>query len=296
MNPFGILYNPGSIANSLKMILEKRVFTENDLFNDQGVWNSFYHHSRFSDPDREVALEKINSRISFSAEFLRKADFLVITFGTSWVYEWKKTGQVVSNCHKIPAAEFKRFRLGVQEITEVYRELLEEIWKLNPGLKVIFTVSPIRHWKDGAVENQVSKATLLLAIDRLITGFGNRVCGYFPSYELMMVELRDYRFYAEDMLHLSPVAIEYIFERFSQVMITKESLVIAKNVMKIRKALQHRAVNPASDEYGKFLRSTLEEISQLTLRFSSLNFTAEREYFESELTLYHGYHPIKRKK
>jgi hypothetical protein len=284
MNPFGILYNPVSIANSLKILLEKRVFTENDLFNDQGVWSSFYHHSRFSDADRETALEKINGRIALSREFLLNADFLIITFGTSWVYELKKTGQIVSNCHKVPAVEFKRFRLGVYEITEAYHELLEELWRFNPNLKVVFTVSPIRHWKDGAVENQVSKATLLLAIDRLLNGYGDLNCRYFPSYELMMDELRDYRFYAEDMLHLSPVAIDYIFDRFSKVLISNDSLQVAKEVVKIRKAVLHRPVNSASVEYERFLLYNLEEISKLTINFPYLNFANEKKYLEQELT------------
>lgn len=283
MNPFGILYNPESIANGLKILLENRTFTENDLFQDQGLWNSFYHHSRFSDVDKNAALEKINTRISFSAEFLRKADFLVITFGTSWVYELKKTGKIVSNCHKVPAAEFKRFRLGVFEITDTYKDLLEALWKFNPNLKLVFTVSPIRHWKDGAVENQVSKSTLLLAIDRLKTGFGESKCSYFPSYEIMMDELRDYRFYADDMLHLSPVAIDYIFDRFSQVMISKESMTLSKNVMRIVKAAAHRPVNVTSGEYERFLRTNLEEINKLTLSFPYLNFTPEKHYFEQKL-------------
>ncbi len=285
MNPFGILYNPESIANSLRILLEKRTFTEDDLFQDQGLWNSFYHHSRFSDVDQQAAIEKINNRILSSYEFQKKADFLVITFGTSWVYELRKTGQVVSNCHKIPSAEFKRFRLGVSEITNVYRELLEQIWKFNPGLKIIFTVSPIRHWKDGAVENQLSKATLLLAIDQLIKGFGNQSCAYFPSYELMMDELRDYRFYADDMLHISQVAVDYIFERFSKVMITSESMGFSKKIVKIRKAFEHRPVNPSTDEFKTFVLQNLTQIDWLTSQFPSLDFTEERTYFETKLNL-----------
>ncbi len=283
MNPFGILYNPESIANSLRILLEKRVFTGNDLFQDQGLWNSFYHHSRFSDVNLDAALEKINNRILASHEFLKKADFLVITFGTAWVYELKQTGRIVSNCHKIPAAEFKRFRLGVFEITDVYRELLEQIWKLNPALKIIFTVSPIRHWKDGAVENQLSKATLLLAIDQLIKGFGNQACAYFPSYELMMDELRDYRFYAEDMLHISQVAIDYIFERFSKVMITKESIVISKKMMKLRKAFEHCPVNPEASQFKAFIQRNLLLVNQLATQFPNLDFARERTYFELKL-------------
>lgn len=284
MNPFGILYNPESIANGLKILLEKRIFTEKDLFNDHGLWNSFYHHSRFSDIDRDEALRKINERITNSNEFLKSADFLIITYGTAWVYELKETGKIVSNCHKIPASEFKRFRLGVYEITETYRELLEHIWRINPGLKVIFTVSPIRHWKDGAVENQLSKATLLLAIDQLIRGFGDQVCAYFPSYEIVMDELRDYRFYAEDMLHLSPVATDYIFDRFSKAMVSAESIEVSGQVSKVTKAIQHRPFNPRSVEYEKFLRSNLNEISRLESRFSFLDLSKEKEHFNKELT------------
>jgi len=283
MNPFGILYNPESIANSLKIIIESRIFSEDDLFCDQGIWNSFYHHSRFSDVDQQATLGKINNRILSSNEFLKKADFLVITFGTAWVYELVKTGQIVSNCHKIPASEFKRFRLEVSDIINVYVELLEQIWKFNPGLKVIFTVSPIRHWKDGAVENQVSKATLLLAIDLLVSGFGKQKCNYFPSYELMMDELRDYRFYAEDMLHLSPVAVDYIFERFCQVAVTEESLKVSKEVVKILKASMHRPFNNSTSEHNKFIQANLLEIDKLTERFPFLNFSVERTYFEQEM-------------
>jgi hypothetical protein len=284
MNPFGILYNPESIANSLKLLLKNQTFTESDLFFDQGLWNSFYHHSRFSDVNREMALEKINSRIKLSAEFLKTADFLMITFGTAWVYELISTGQIVSNCHKIPAKQFNRFRLGVNEISEAYHHLLDELWKFNPNLKIIFTVSPIRHWKDGAVENQVSKSTLILSIERLITGIENRNCSYFPSYEIMMDELRDYRFYAEDMIHLSPVATDYIFDRFSKFLISKESMNLVDNVMKIRKAVMHRPVNSSSVEYKKNLLLNMDKINKLTLCFPYLNFEQEKSSLKQKLT------------
>jgi len=284
MNPFGILYNPESISNSLKILLEKRIFTEADLFLDQGLWNSFFHHSRFSDVDSNAALEKINSRISASHEFLKAADFLILTFGTSWVYEFKKDRKIVSNCHKIPASEFKRFRLEVLEITELYHELLNEILKFNPRLKIIFTISPIRHWKDGAVENQVSKSTLILAVDHLKNEFADRGLSYFPSYELMMDELRDYRFYAEDMIHLSPVAIDYIFDRFSRYLISKDGTDTSKKVLKIRKAMLHRPVNVESAEYEKFLQLTLDEINQLNSNFPALDFTEEKSYLEQKLS------------
>lgn len=283
MNPFGILYNPDSIANSLEILLEKKIFTVDDLFQDQGVWNSFYHHSRFSDVDQEKVLEKINERISSSHDFLKNADFLAITFGTAWVYQLKQTGQIVSNCHKISAAGFNRFRLDVEQITNRYSELIQELRQFNPDLKFIFTVSPIRHWKDGAVENQLSKATLLLAIDKLIKEFGENTCCYFPSYEIMMDELRDYRFYAEDMLHISPVATDYIFGRFCNAMVSAESMEISAKVARIIRSVQHRPFNPSSSEYEKFLRANLSEIEKLNAKFPFLDWSEECTHFTQEL-------------
>ena len=283
MNPFGILYNPESIANSLQILMEKRLFVSEDLFFDQGTWNSFHHHSRFSDVDREIALANMNERISASHEFLKNVDFLVVTFGTAWVYELRQTGQVVSNCHKIPASKFKRFRLGVFEVVEKWRELLETLWQFNPKLKVLFTVSPIRHWKDGAVENQLSKSTLLLAVDQLRRGFGKKQISYFPSYEIVMDELRDYRFYAEDMLHLSSVAVDHIFMKFEQAVIAPEASKTAGQVLKIIRAMQHRPFNKQSDEYRKFLNASIEEIERLEKANPLLDFRAEKTHFTNEL-------------
>lgn len=283
VNPFGVLYNPQSIANSLRLLIDKQEFFEYDLFQDQGLWNSFYHHSSFSDVDLEATLEKINSRIASSHEFLKNADFLVLTFGTAWAYFLEATRQVVSNCHKVPANHFTRMRLTVHEIVEAFRYLIEELLAFNPKLKIIFTVSPIRHWKDGAVENQVSKATLILAIDQLRKSFDEKVCGYFPAYELVMDELRDYRYYAADMIHLSDVAVEYIFEHFQAALISQESIQISKNIEKIRKAMQHRPFNTNSPEYKKFIETNIQEINKLSFNFPNISFAQELAYFENEL-------------
>ena len=283
LNPFGVLYNPESIANSLKFLIDKQNFQEYDLFQDQGLWSSFYHHSSFSDVDFESVLQKINSRIEVSHQFLKDADFLILTFGTAWVYQLENSNQVVSNCHKVPAEHFNRIRLGVHEIVVAYISLLEELWAFNPKLKVIFTVSPIRHWKDGAVENQVSKATLILAIDKLRKEFDEKVCSYFPAYELMMDELRDYRYYATDMLHLSEAAINYIFERFQTALFSPESILFSKSIAKIKKSIQHRPFNSNSAEYKKFLEANILEIRKLTSNYPNISFGEEITYFENEL-------------
>lgn len=283
INPFGILYNPVSVANGLRILLEEKPFQQEDLIEQDGLWHSFYHHGRFSGTNIDETLSKINDRIKQSAEFLKNTNFLFLTFGTSWIYEYKKTGQTVSNCHKISAQEFKRFRLTPGEIIEEYRELLPRIWKINPELKVIFTVSPIRHWKDGAIENQLSKATLLLAIERIIQGFGKQKCAYFPAYEIVMDELRDYRFYAEDMIHISEVAINHIWSVFELNLVDENSQKIANQVNKIIKALNHKPFNPISKEHIEFLERTLKQTEEIEQKFPNLNFELEKKHFNIKI-------------
>jgi hypothetical protein len=282
INPFGILYNPLSVANGLRILLDKKVFTSEDLVEYDGLWHSFFHHGRFSLPNKKETLDIINNRIKTSAEFLKSADFLFITFGTAWVYKYKKTGQTVSNCHKIPANEFERMRLSVDEIVQEYKELFSEIRKINPSIQVVFTVSPIRHWKDGAVENQRSKAILLLAIDKLIGDLGHDFCSYFPAYEIVMDELRDYRFYAPDMLHISEVAIDYIWEKFEKSLIDPESQHTAKKVDKIVRAANHKPLHGDTDEYYRFLAKMYEKALQLERNNEHLDLTIEKKCFMAE--------------
>ena len=283
INPFGILYNPLSVANGLQLLLEEKQLSADDLFEHNGLWHSFSHHGRFSNTEQNKALDDINTRIKSSATFLKQADFLFLTFGTAWIYRYKESGELVSNCHKIPAREFVRERLSVQQIVEVYRELLTKIWQINPDLKVVFTVSPIRHWKDGAVDNQRSKSTLILAVDQLIQELGTEKCAYFPSYEIVMDELRDYRFYAEDMLHISEVAIKYIWSRFEAALVGAESIEIGREVQKINNAVKHRPINKKSLEYSKFLFSFLNKLELLEKRFPYLNLKLEKEYFNVQI-------------
>jgi hypothetical protein len=283
INPFGILYNPVSVANGLRFLLQNKKFTDLDLVQHNGLWHSFFHHSRFSSPDVNETLANINNRIERSAEFLKNAAFLFITFGTAWVYEYKQTGQTVSNCHKIPDKEFRRFRLTPGEIVEEFRQLLSEVWKINPEIKVVFTVSPIRHWKDGAIENQRSKATLLLAADQLIRGFGEENCNYFPAYEIMMDELRDYRFYEEDMIHLSTSAINHIWEKFQLALIDEKSRGISEKVKNIISAVNHRPFKKFTSEHLHFLNQSLEKAQKLEEKFPYLNLNFEKDFFFKQI-------------
>ena len=283
INPFGILYNPVSVAAGLRFLIRKKIFSAADLIFQNGLWHSFYHHSRFSSPDAETALETINNRIISSQAFLSEADFLFITFGTAMVYEYKPTGMIVSNCHKIPGNEFRRFRLTPSEIIEEYRQLLSEIWQVNQKLKIIFTVSPIRHWQDGAIENQRSKATLLLAVDQLVRRYGEEKCNYFPSYEIVMDELRDYRFYEEDMIHLSKSAINHIWEIFRESFISDESKIISKQIEKIIYALKHRPFNKFSPEHLSFLNQSMQKVKEVQQKFPYINLEIEERNFTEQI-------------
>jgi hypothetical protein len=282
INPFGILYNPISVANGIHILLGKKEFAKTDLIQHDGLWHSFFHHGKFSFSDKSRTLETINSRIKTSSEYLKNANFLFVTFGTAWIYKYNTTGETVSNCHKIPANQFERVRLSVDEIVDEYQKLLFEIWKNNPNLKVIFTVSPIRHWKDGAIENQRSKATLLLAIDKIIKN-SKEGCVYFPSYEIVMDELRDYRFYSEDMLHISDVAIKYIWEKFETALISEESQKISKELAKITAAANHRPFNKFTKEHLSFLQKQLLKLEQLKQKYPFVNLGLERKTFAIQI-------------
>lgn len=279
VNPFGVLYNPYSVANALRYSLEKRSFTEADLFLQHGLYKSFDFHSQFSHSEAKQALQAMNTAVEQAHEQLKQAQVLFITFGTSWVYQLSENKQVVANCHKHPSSIFTRSRLSVNNIVSTWQELLNELRTFNPKLQVVFTVSPIRHWKDGAHGNQLSKATLLLAIDELIAN--NSWCEYFPSYEIVMDELRDYRFYADDMLHLSDLAINHIWQQVQESFIDKTCNASLKKIAKLGLAVQHRLFNASSEEAKQFVAANLKLITELEQECKALNFENEKDYFKT---------------
>jgi hypothetical protein len=268
INPFGVLYNPVSISNSIKLLLENVSFAENEIFKNRDLWQSFSHSSLFSATSPEKCLENINQRFSKAASFLLSTNFLLITFGTAWIYEERKSGSVVSNCHKLPASNFTRRRLTVGEIVADYSNLINELSTKFPHLKLLFSVSPIRHWKDGAHENNISKSTLLLAIDELQKKFGQ--VHYFPAYEIQMDELRDYRFYASDMLHPSDVAVDYIWQRFSETYFDEATTRMKKEFEQLLGDLSHRPLFPESDEFLKFQQYIHKQKTELEKKYPFL--------------------------
>ena len=279
-NPFGIVYNPISIKNGILRMMEKKKYQIDELFEHDDIWYSFDHHSHFSGTGREDVLQNINVRLLKSAEFLKSADLLFITFGTSFIYELKTNRQVVSNCHKLPSGTFERRNVGVEEIYNEYSDLLEELYKYNPDLNVIFTVSPIRHWKDGAHGNQLSKATLLLAIDKICNKYNQTL--YFPSYEILLDDLRDYRFYNDDMLHPNITANNYIWQKVKDSFMESETIVIMEEIVKIVQAVNHKPFNPKSDAFLAFANNFLDKIKLLKGKYN-IDLAKEEKYFESFL-------------
>ncbi|MFA9370894.1 MAG: GSCFA domain-containing protein [Labilibaculum antarcticum] len=283
INPFGVIYNPISVGNSLKILIDNKKFSEEDLNFANDMWFSFSHHGRFSNVDVNECLDAINTEIKKSSLDLANSDVLYITFGTSWVFELIDSGVIISNCHKLPAKEFNRYRLDVDEIVKFYKELIVSLSIFNPNLKIVFTVSPIRHWKDGAHGNQLSKATLLLAVEQLVDLFDQ--VSYFPSYEIVMDELRDYRFYGEDMLHMNSTSINYIWSRFVETYIEKDTLVVMKRVAKIVSAASHRPFNPDTVSHQQFITSTLRDVEKLENQYPNIVFDKEKSLLLKNLHL-----------
>lgn len=280
-NPFGVLYNPYSIVESLKIILQNRQFTVADLHHHNGLWFSLNHHSSFSGTDKHRVLSQINNKIEQVNKFIHQIRFLSITFGTAWIYQLKETNQIVANCHKLPDNRFIRTRLSVQHIVDSYRAIIEQIGEINPYVQFIFTVSPIRHWKDGPVENQMSKSCLVLAVHELVSLFNHS--SYFPAYEIMMDELRDYRFYASDMLHPSEVAIEYIWNIFRHTYLDEADYTLMKRILKIQQGVNHKPSKKESPQYQKFLKTMIQEIESLEASNINVDLAQERLFFQQRL-------------
>lgn len=277
LNPFGTLFNPISIKNSLVNLIENKHFTAENLFLNGSLWSSFSHSTLFSSTDVVSCLNNINSRIEAAHTQLLNADFLLITFGTAWVYELKQSGEVVSNCHKLAGEQFNKRRLSVEEIVNNYTELFNRIKAINPGFEIIFTVSPIRHWKDGAHANNISKSILHLAIEAMTEKFD--FVSYFPAYEIQLDELRDYRFYDADMFHPNDVAIDYIWKRFSETYFKDETNALIKRLANYNKQLKHRPIHQESIEYTEFLKKIESERNALLSQHPFLSDRLQKKSF-----------------
>lgn len=272
-NPFGVVYNPLSLSKQIELLLEKDKFEKVDLDFHNGLWHSYMHYTLFSDQEQSACLAKINTSFLEAKQFIKQAQVLVLTLGTSFVYELNKTGEIVSNCHKLPSAEFSHRFSEPKEIIAKLRTAIEAIRMINPDLQIVFTVSPIRHFKDGAISNQRSKSALILSIRELEKELRNIY--YFPAYEIFMDELRDYRFYASDMLHPSDIAIKYIWQRFCETFFTEGTLQILSEIEKLLLALAHKPRNKEGKAHLQFLESLTSKLHQAQAKYPFINFEEE---------------------
>ena len=276
VNPSGILFNPESIASLIDRLARKSHYSAEDLFFSDGLWHCYDTHGVFSSDSARQTLEKINDSLTQGAETLFNADYVILTFGTAWVYRLAATGSVVANCHKQPAHLFRREQLSAEHIVRLFSPLLE-----GPlaDKQVLFTVSPVRHLKDGLSDNFLSKSILRCAIDSLQKSYDNTY--YFPAFEILNDDLRDYRFYAEDMLHPSPQAIDYVWEKFTAFAMNDHTRSLLPKLAKLSAAMQHRILHNQDSHVETFRQSSLRLVEELKKSLPDVNFEHETKYFSA---------------
>ncbi len=287
-NPNGILFNPISIVKSINSYLDNVQYTEADLFYQNECWNSWEHHSRFSHPDKNECLQKINHAQIAAHSFIKSANWILITVGSAFVYELADNTttplacnngeKVVANCHKVPTDKFNKKLLPAATIVTVFSEMLKKLYAFNPYVKVIFTISPVRHLRDGFIENNRSKATLIQAIHQLADA--DERLFYFPAYELVIDDLRDYRFFAEDMVHPNYAATNYVWEKFITTCIDEVSQQLIKEINIVNAARMHKPFNPTSLAHKKFLQNNLQKVIKLIEQYPYLQMEEELRYFQ----------------
>ena len=276
-NPHGVLFNPISIFEAITTYIQNKQINESDLFMHLGLWKNWTFHSGFARTDKSITLNSLNASIQKGHTFLNNANFLFITLGSAFVYTLSN-GKVVANCHKQPADTFSKRLLEPAEIIDSFSLMFNELKQVNPALRIIFTVSPVRHLKDGFIQNNRSKAVLMYAIDRITTLFPEII--YFPAYELVIDDLRDYRFFAEDMVHPNYQATRYVWEKFKQSSLNGRSREVLKEIDALNSAANHVIMHPGSEEHQKFVEKFKFLTESLALRFPMLDFSNEFEYFK----------------
>lgn len=292
-NPNGILFDPASVAESLVSYTRNQLYTEDDLFLLGEIWNSWHHHSRFSGTDKAQVLNNINASQDQAHLFLAKANWLIITLGSSFSYRLKnnfenRNGQqgpesestkAVANCHRAPAQWFQKYLMPVNEIIACFDNAIHQLFHFNPHLNIIFTISPVRHIRDGVIENNRSKARLIEAVHYLVNKFDQLY--YFPSYELVIDVLRDYRFYAEDLAHPNYLATNYVLNEFIEAHFSEETKFLIEEIKKINRARNHHSAHPHTKAHQLFLKTNLEKAESLQQQYPFLNLSEEIAYFST---------------
>ncbi len=289
-NPNGILFNPASITKSIDSYINNKQYNGVDLFYQNECWNSWEHHTRFSNPDKQECIENINRSQQNAHHFLKNADWVLITLGSAFAYtlHFKNDvffenrvgaeGDVVANCHKVPTDRFNKKLLSIEEIQTALGEMISNLKSFNSHLKFIFTISPVRHLREGFVENNRSKAALIQAVHSIVDKKEN--CFYFPAYELVIDDLRDHRFFAEDMVHPNYAATNYVWDKFITTCIDEPTQKLMKEINSINASKSHRPFNAASNQHKKFLQLNLNKVNDLSNKYPYINFDLEKEYFK----------------
>ncbi len=294
-NPNGILFDPVSVAQSITSYIRNERYSADQLFQQGEIWNAWTHHSRFSSPDKDEVLARINTSQEEAHQFLKEADWLIITLGSSFSYRLNGStytaetagaahlpglGEAgVANCHRAPAQWFRKHLLSIDETVAQLDNMIHQLFRFNPSVQIIFTVSPVRHIRDGVVANNRSKARLLESVHHLVGKF-NRLF-YFPSYELVIDVLRDYRFYAEDMVHPNYLATDFVLEQFINTFMSDDTAALIKEIRKLNLARKHTPAHPATEAHKKFMAIYLERTRQLQEQHPVLDLQEELAYFGS---------------
>ena len=285
-NPHGILFNPISVAQSLSDCIHNKQYTEADLFQLNEVWNSWQHHSRFSGISSKEALDKINNSIAKAHTFLKTADHIVITLGSAWVYQLNSqsphaAGLVVANNHKAPATWFDKALMKPDALVLLLNKMVKDLLQFNPHLQIIFTISPVRHLREGLVENNRSKAVLIQAVHEIVDSTEN--VAYFPSYEYVIDDLRDYRFYAEDLVHPNYAASNYVWEKWIETYMNEETQGIMKQVAELQLAVQHKPFFAGSTQHKEFLQNCIAKSERLLSLYPYLPLNDQVQFFKQEI-------------
>ncbi len=283
-NPHGILFEPASVRHSLISYVENRRYTETDLFYLNELWNSWHHHSRFSGMDKEAVLQNINAAVEQAHHFLKDTDWVIITLGSAFSYilssnnlQNERHDLHVANCHRAPGQWFYKKLLGIEEIIAAMDNTYHRLRAFNPKVNILFTVSPVRHLRDGVIDNNRSKARLIEVVHHLVDKFPGVY--YFPAYELVIDVLRDYRFYDVDMAHPNYPATEFVLEKFTEACIDGNSQLLMKEVKQIAIARKHKAFQPKTNAHQQFLKAHYEKAKALAAQYPFLDFDEEMQYF-----------------
>jgi hypothetical protein len=285
-NSHGILFNPISVTNALLDCINNKKYTKQDLFQANELWNSWNHHSRFSAVHAQDSLDKINNSIAQANQFLKTADHLVITLGSAWVYQLNNqspfaAGQVVANNHKAPANWFDKRLMQPNELIDLLNQLIQALLNFNPHLHIVFTISPVRHLREGLVENNRSKAVLIHAVHELVET--NKHIEYFPSYEYVIDDLRDYRFYSEDLVHPNYAASNYVWEKMLESYMNEETQNIMKQVAELQLAMQHKPFFAGSTQHKEFLQNCIVKTERLLSLYPYLALNEQVQYFKEQI-------------